>query len=82
LAGGACTSCIDATLTFDSTFPKEVVLIMPGPAGVSGAHTDWPFDYFEDAQNNDNTNNGYTGNDLYVTPSSTAYARDRLYTIP
>jgi len=80
--GDACNSCVDSTLTvIGDVVPKEVVILMPGPAGVSGAHTNWPFDYFEDAQNNDHSNTN-SGNDLYVTPSSTAYARDRLYTIP
>lgn len=74
--GGACAYCLDATLTFNVTIPKEVVLIMPGPAGVSGAHVSWPYDYFEDAENNDHND------DRYVSPSSTAYARDRTYTIP
>ena len=78
--GGACTSCVDPTLTVNGVASKEAVIITPGPAGVSGAHTNWPFDYFEDAQNNDHSNDA-TGNDLYVTPSSTAYARDRLYII-
>jgi hypothetical protein len=74
--GGACTSCIDADLTFDGASGNQVVLIMPGPAGVSGAHATWPTDYFEDGENND------ASNDWYVSPSSTAYARDRTYTIP
>jgi type II secretory pathway pseudopilin PulG len=78
--GGACTSCVDPTLTVNGVASKEAVIITPGPAGVSGAHTNWPFDYFEDAQNNDHSNDA-TGNDIYVTPSSTAYARDRLYII-
>jgi len=74
--GGACVTCVNPTLSFNGTPGKEVVLIMPGPAGVSGAHTNWPFDYFEDGENSDNAN------DLYVSPSSTAYVRDRIYTIP
>jgi len=76
--GGACSSgyCQDATLSVDLVPNKEVVLIMPGPAGVSGAHTSFPSNYFEDPENNDHAN------DRYVTPSSTAYARDRIYTIP
>jgi hypothetical protein len=74
--GGACTSCIDPTLTFNGASGTEVVLIMPGPAGVSGAHASWPYDYFEDGENNDHND------DWYLTPSSTAYARDRTYTIP
>ena len=87
--GGACTSCIDPTLTFNGASGKEIVLIMPGPAGVplvtspcgapplgTNAHTSWPYDYFEDCENNDH------GNDWYVSPPSTTYARDRTYTIP
>jgi hypothetical protein len=74
--GGACTSCVDSTLTFNGVSGKQAAIIMPGPAGVSGAHVNWPYDYFEDGENNDD------GNDWYVSPSSTAYARDRIYTIP
>ena len=73
--GAACAFCVDPTLTVDGVTGKQAVIITPGPAGVSGAHTNWPFDYFEDAQNNDDSN------DIYVIPSSTAYARDRLYII-
>ena len=73
--GAACAFCVDPTLTVNGVTGKQAVIITPGPAGVSGAHTNWPFDYFEDAQNNDDSN------DIYVTPSSTAYARDRLYII-
>ncbi|MGH8744426.1 MAG: hypothetical protein ACREUY_09135, partial [Burkholderiales bacterium] len=78
LAGG-CSSCVDPTLSVDGVAGKEVVILTPGPAGagrpVAYPWTNWT-PYLEDAENNDNSN------DLYVTPTSTAYARDRIYTIP
>ncbi len=52
---------------------KNVVLITPGPAGASRPSTNLP-DYVDDAENGD-------GGTIYITPLSTAYARDRLYTI-
>jgi hypothetical protein len=83
----ACTSCVDSTLTVDGMAGREVVILTPGPAGpsrppaVPGTDpTFWQY-YFEDAQNQDHQID-MTGNDLYVSPSSTAYPRDRVYTIP
>lgn len=61
------------TLTVDGA-PAHVVLITPGPATGATPRTYWT-GYLEDAENNDHANN------VYVTPSSTAYARDRLYVI-
>ncbi|MGH8769453.1 MAG: hypothetical protein ACREVT_14910 [Burkholderiales bacterium] len=61
------------TLTVD-VVSKNVVLITPGPAGASRPSTNLP-DYLDDAENSNN-------NDIFVTPSSTAYARDRIYVIP
>jgi len=53
---------------------KNLVLITTGPAGASRPSTNLD-DYVDDAENRD-------GGTIYLTPSSTAYARDRLYTIP
>jgi len=53
---------------------KNLVLITTGPAGASRPSTILA-DYVDDAENRD-------GGTIYITPSSTAYARDRLYTIP
>lgn len=61
------------TLTVDGV-SKNLVLITTGPAGASRPSTNLP-DYVDDAENRD-------GGVIYITPSSTAYARDRLYTIP
>lgn len=61
------------TLTVDGA-PAHVVLLTPGPATGAGPRTYWT-GYLEDAENNDHANN------VYVTPSSKAYARDRLYVI-
>ena len=61
------------TLTVDGV-SKDLVIIMPGPAGASRPSTNLA-DYFEDGENRDN-------DDQFVTPSSTAYARDRIYFCP
>jgi hypothetical protein len=84
-SGARCATCVDPTLSVNGVSGKEVVIIMTGPAGASrpldGIGTgicgtpQWSA-YLEDSENYD------LANDLYVTPSSTAYARDRIYTIP
>ena len=87
-AGAGCTSCVDATLSLNGIPGNEVVIITPGPllgasprAPVPGNDpTFWQY-YFEDGQNSDHKTDT-TGNDLYVTPTSTAYTRDRIFTIP
>jgi len=53
---------------------KNLVLITTGPAGASRPSTNLA-DYVDDAENRD-------GGTIYISPSSTAYARDRIYTIP
>ncbi len=91
---GDCTACetvgsgsppSDGSLSVNGAFGKQVVIIMTGPAGVSRPldglgsgicpQTQWAA-YVDDGANND------LGDDRYITPTSTAYARDRLYTIP
>jgi hypothetical protein len=89
LNGVDCTSC-EAGQTFLSVdggvvWNKEVVIIMTGPAGASRPlnglgsgicdQPQWAA-YLDDGANND------LSDDRYVPPASTAYARDRLYTIP
>jgi len=66
--------CSYCTLTVDSTGGVRALFFMPGtPIGtLTRSLTSLP-DYLEDAQNNDNSN------DLYVTPTSQAFDRDRLY---
>lgn len=65
------------TITVDGTSGYSVVLITTGPAAtgrpvtVWGGDSDW--DYYIDDPNNSDM--GTT----FITPSSTAYARDRLY---
>jgi hypothetical protein len=71
------------TLTVDGASGTNVLLITPGPAApgvprpvnAPGTPAYWA-EYLQDAQNADHSNN------TYVTPSSTAYARNRLYKIP
>jgi hypothetical protein len=78
-----CTTCVDSTLTVDGAAGKEVVIFMPGPLLGSSPRapvptndlTYWSY-YFEDAENQNNNN------DVFVTPTSTAYTRDRIHTIP
>ena len=83
---GAGSPPADGTLILNGAVGKEAVIITTGPAGASRPHgvpwdsgwctqTDWAA-YVDDPQNND------VSNDRYVTPSSTTYARDRIYTIP
>lgn len=62
-----------STLTVDGV-SKDLVLITPGPADASRPSTTLS-DYFKDLEN---TNN----DDQFVTPSSNAYARNRIYTCP
>lgn len=61
------------TLTVDGT-GKNLVLITTGPAGASRPSSSLS-DYLEDVENRNS-------DDIYQTPSSIAYARDRLYTAP
>ncbi len=61
------------TLTVDGA-AKNLVLITTGPAGASRPSSNLS-DYVDDAENSD-------GDNTFQTPSSPAYARDRLYTIP
>jgi hypothetical protein len=71
------------SLSVNGVWGKEVVFFMTGPASASRPlgtigdcnPTYWTA-YLDDSENNDLLN------DRYVTPSSTAYPRDRLYTIP
>lgn len=62
-----------STLTVDGV-NKDLVLITPGPADASRPSGTLS-DYVKDPVNNDN-------NDLFVTPASTAYTRNRIYTCP
>jgi type II secretory pathway pseudopilin PulG len=71
---GDCSSCTSSTLSVDGTTGVRVLFFMPGtPIGtLTRSLTSLP-DYLEDSANNDDSN------DLYVTPSSQAFDRDRLY---
>jgi len=60
------------TITVNSA-SKNLALITTGPAGASRPNTNLA-DYVDDAENRD-------GGTIYITPSSAAYARDRIYTI-
>jgi hypothetical protein len=84
-----CTMC-EVGQTYLSTdnganYNKRVLIIMTGPAGASRPQgsigsgicdqPQWAA-YLEDSENND------LANDRFVPPSSTAFARDRLYACP
>lgn len=71
--GKACTTCISPTLILDGIGGNSALFITTGPA--AGSRTLWT-DYLEDSANSDNID------DSYVTPASTAAARDRLYAMP
>jgi hypothetical protein len=66
----------DPRFTVNSTSNVSVVLITTGPAVTSDGRptSNWT-NYVDDLENRNN-------DDTFMTPSSTAYARDRLYTIP
>lgn len=72
-----CLTCTAgyATLSVDGVVGTDLVLLTPGAASASPRGA-WTTAYFQDSENNDNAN------DLYVTPSSIAYDRNRLYKIP
>jgi hypothetical protein len=79
-----CSSCTSgyASLKVDGVFGTDLVLLTPGAASASprGTWTNNPGDpitgYFEDSENSNNNN------DDYVTPTSTAYDRDRIFKFP
>ncbi len=83
-----CTMCEvgQTSLSVNGVWGTQAVIIMTGPAGASrpplnglgSGICDQPqwATYLDDGANND------LSDDRYVTPASTAYARDRLYTIP
>jgi hypothetical protein len=83
VTGDPCTTCSASTLTVDGASGKELVILMPGPnLGASprapvalGDSTYWQY-YLEDSANRD------FSDDAYVTPTSTAYTRDRIFVIP
>ncbi len=70
-----CTSCAATSLSVNGVSGTDLVLLTPG-AAIATPRGTWPTAYFEDAENRDNDN------DNYVTPTSTAYNRDRLFKIP
>jgi hypothetical protein len=73
LQAGLCTTCTSARLSVNGSPTTYLILLTPGAA--TGVRT-WVSGYFEDAENSGNND------DIYVTPTSTAYNRDRIYTVP
>jgi type II secretory pathway pseudopilin PulG len=69
-----CYSCIDSALSVDGVSGVRALFFMPGtPIGTLVRSVTTLPDYLEDLQNNDDAN------DLYITPTSQAQDRDRLY---
>jgi len=85
--GAACTTCVSSMLTLSGVGSKRLAIIMTGPATGSRPDASNPpgssnycdssawAPYLNDAENKD-------ADDTFVVPSSTAYARDRIYTCP
>lgn len=68
-------SCINSTLRVDGVSGARALFFMPGT--FAGTRTpDTLSDYLEDSGNNDDAN------DRYVTPTSQAADRDRIYRLP
>jgi len=73
----SCTSCIDTTLRVDGISGVSAVFLMPGtPVSTLTRSPTTLSDYLEDSENKDDSN------DRYVTPTSQAGDRDRLYRLP
>jgi hypothetical protein len=79
--GPKCTYCGSPSLTVDGEIGYSALFIMPGPATGARKPGVWT-QYIEDPQNSDAANNNAATNDTYVTPASTAMARDRLSLVP
>lgn len=70
---GSCSS--SSWLSLDGVYGVHALFFMPGTYAGARSLTDLT-QYLEDSQNNDDSN------DLYVTPTSKAQDRDRLYLLP
>lgn len=74
---GNCDTCDDNTLSVDGVNEVRALFFMPGtPIGTLTRNVENLPHYLEDSQNKDHAN------DLYVTPTSQAGDRDRLYRLP
>lgn len=74
---GTCDSCIDDTLRVDGVSGVGALFFMPGtPIGMLIRSPTTLSDYLEDSENYDDND------DRYVTPTSSAVDRDRLYRLP
>lgn len=73
--GAPCRDCTSPTLIVDGTGGYTALFFMPGPATSERTVGVWP-QYIDDAANND------AADDIYITPTSTALARDRLMLMP
>jgi hypothetical protein len=73
--GALCASCTSPTLIVDGAGGYSALFMTPGAAAGVGPRMRWS-GYIADVENND------LSNDVYVTPASTAMARNRLSLLP
>ncbi|OGS90635.1 MAG: hypothetical protein A2Z95_04170 [Gallionellales bacterium GWA2_60_18] len=74
---GDCDSCDDDTLSVDGIAGTHALFFLPGtPLGALIRTPNTLSEYLEDSENNDNND------DLYITPTSSAGDRDRIYRLP
>lgn len=85
---GDCDTCVDSTLRVDGVSGVRVLFFMPGTpvnpqSRISTSDLGNPGNYLEDAEGYYDPNENYENNDdRYVTPTSQAGDRDRLYWLP
>jgi hypothetical protein len=72
-SGTACTACVDTSLAVDGVRGYELLLLTAGYAHSPAPRTAIA-DYIDDVENRD-------GDDQYVTPTSRAADRDRIYAV-
>lgn len=72
-SGALCATCVDSTLSLDGATGHDVLLISAGYAGANRPSNNTA-DYFNDVENRNN-------DDRYITPTSVAADRDRVYSI-
>lgn len=75
LSPTACTTCTATNLTLDGKAIISAIVLTPGtPLGTITRPSNTVGDYIEDPANKDGKD------DIYITPTATAFDRDRLYT--
>jgi hypothetical protein len=72
-SGALCTTCVDSTLSLDGAPGRDALLLAAGHAGANRPSNN-AADYFDDLENRN-------FDDRYITPTSGAADRDRIYPI-